>query len=98
MLERTGAKLSHLCERYLPDPFVFAIILTFFTLGLGCIFTDNHVFQMIEYWNQGFLSLLAFAMQMCLILVTGYALALTAPIQKSIGLLSKNSSKYSPGS
>ena len=61
----------------MPDPFLFAILLTFLTLILGVIFTDNGPFAMLKHWNKGFWTLLTFSMQMCLILVTGYALATT---------------------
>lgn len=39
---------------------------------------------MIKYWNQGFWALLSFGMQMCLILVTGHALATSPIVRKGI--------------
>jgi len=61
---------------------IFAILLTMLTYILGLIFTHSGPFQMIVYWYKGFWTLLAFGMQMCIILVTGYALATTPALQK----------------
>jgi short-chain fatty acids transporter len=68
----------------MPDPFLFAILLTFLTLILGVIFTDSGPFAMLKHWYKGFWELLTFAMQMCLILVTGYALATTKAVRRGI--------------
>lgn len=82
MLEKLGDYLSDWARKYMPDPMIFAILLTILTYILGLIFTKTSWFGMILYWYKGFWVLLKFGMQMCVILVTGYALATTAPIQK----------------
>jgi short-chain fatty acids transporter len=82
-----GDYFSRWAEKYMPDPFLFAILLTFLTFILGLIFTDNGPFNMLKHWNKGFWSLLTFSMQMCLILVTGYALATTKVIRRAIDAL-----------
>ncbi len=87
MIRRMGDYFSNWAEKYMPDPFLFAVILTFLTLILGVIFTDSSFFDMFKHWNKGFWTLLQFSMQMCLILVTGYALATTKPVRKGIDLL-----------
>jgi short-chain fatty acids transporter len=51
---------------------------------LGIIFTENSLFDMFKHWHKGFWTLLTFSMQMCLILVTGYALATTTLVRKVI--------------
>ena len=38
---------NRLMQRYLPDPFLFVVILTFVVLGLGLIFTDSTVINMV---------------------------------------------------
>lgn len=81
MIKRMGDYFSDWARRYMPDPFIFAILLTFLTFIMGIIFTPNGPFKMILYWYKGFWNLLTFAMQMCLILVTGYALATTGVVQ-----------------
>ncbi len=82
MLERMGNYFSRWAHKYMPDPMIFAILLTILTYILGLIFTKTTWFQMILDWYKGFWVLLKFGMQMCVILVTGYALATTAPVQK----------------
>jgi short-chain fatty acids transporter len=87
MIRRMGSYFSRWADKYMPDPFLFAILLTFLTLILGVIFTDSGPFAMLKHWNKGFWELLTFAMQMCLILVTGYALATTKAVRRAIEAL-----------
>ncbi len=82
MLERMGNYFSGWAHKYMPDPMIFAILLTILTYVLGLIFTKTTWFGMILDWYKGFWVLLKFGMQMCVILVTGYALATTVPVQK----------------
>jgi short-chain fatty acids transporter len=76
-----GAAFDKWARKWMPDPMLFAIILTFLTYLLGLIFTKTGPFEMVKYWYDGFWTLLSFGMQMCLILVTGHALA-TSPIMR----------------
>ncbi|WP_134703029.1 short-chain fatty acid transporter [Ammoniphilus sp. YIM 78166] len=71
----TQASVS-LVNRFLPDPFLFAVILTVVVFGFG-LFAGNTPIQMVQFWGEDFWNLLAFSMQMLLILVTGYTLAKT---------------------
>lgn len=87
MVRRIGDYFSRWADKYMPDPFLFAILLTFLTMILGIIFTDNGFFSMLKHWNKGFWTLLTFSMQMCLILVTGYALATTKAVRRAIEAL-----------
>lgn len=76
-----------LVEKYLPDPYIFAIILTFVVVIASMLLTKTTVIGVVQAWYGGFWSLLAFAMQMALILVTGTILA-TAPLfKKGLGYL-----------
>jgi len=68
-----------LVNKYLPSPFVFSIILTFIALIAGMLLTGQNVLEMAGHWGNSLWSLHSFAMQMALILVTGYAFA-NAPI------------------
>jgi short-chain fatty acids transporter len=73
----------------IPSPFALAIGLTFVTFILTWIFTDSEssesprLFELANYWSMGFWELLEFSMQMSLILILGYALAIT-PIANKI--------------
>lgn len=86
---------NRLMQRYLPDPFLFVIILTFVVFGLGLIFTDNGPYQMAQHWGGGFWSLLTFSMQMVLVLVTGHVLASSNIFKRGLGALA--SLAKSPG-
>jgi len=79
-----GDSFSRWAGKYIPDPFLFAILLTFVTFVMGMVFADQGPLKMLEFWHQGFWELLKFAMQMCIILVTGYALATTRPVRAII--------------
>ncbi|MEN2467189.1 short-chain fatty acid transporter [Ornithinibacillus sp. FSL M8-0202] len=80
---------DRMVRRYLPDAFLFAIILTFVVFILGMIFTGSSPVNMVEYWGGGFWGLLEFAMQMSLIVVTGYILANSPIVKKLLGRISK---------
>ncbi len=66
---------TSLVQKYLPDPFIFAILLSIIIFVLSVIFTPYNVISLIDMWGNGFWSLLAFTMQMVLVVVTGHALA-----------------------
>ncbi|MCT4595213.1 MAG: TIGR00366 family protein [Anaeromicrobium sp.] len=86
-------KLTKFCvglvQRYLPDPFLFAVILTLLVLGLGMVTTDQGFMPMINHWSNGFWKLLAFSMQMSLVLVTGHTLANAPLIKKGLKSLAR---------
>ncbi|MDW7613754.1 short-chain fatty acid transporter [Peribacillus simplex] len=89
------AFFNRVMQRYLPDPFIFVIILTFVVFGLGLIFTDSGPYQMAQHWGNGFWGLLLFAMQMVLVLVTGHVLASSRIFKRGLGALA--SMAKSPG-
>lgn len=76
-----------LVEKYLPDPFIFAIILTFLVVVISMIVTRTTPIGIVEAWYGGFWNLLAFSMQMALILVTGTILATAPAFKKVLGKL-----------
>ncbi|MGX1194297.1 short-chain fatty acid transporter [Metabacillus sp. SLBN-84] len=86
---------NRLMQRYLPDPYLFVIILTLAVFALGLIFTPSTPLQMVEFWGGGFWGLLSFAMQMVLVLVTGHVLA-SSPLFKK-GLSAMASAAKTPG-
>ncbi|WP_135852354.1 short-chain fatty acid transporter [Halorussus salinus] len=85
-IQRLGARISEHVERWMPSPFLFAIILSYVVFG-GGLSLGNGPAEMVGFWYDGFWSLLTFAMQMVLILVTGYALAYHPWVQRAIGWL-----------
>ena len=83
-MEVIGHRISENVQKWLPNPFLFAIILTFIAYIMGITIARQGPMQMIKHWHSGFWNLLTFAMQMVLILVTGYVLAYHAYTQKII--------------
>ncbi|TMN21424.1 short-chain fatty acid transporter [Lentibacillus cibarius] len=79
---------DRMVQRYLPDAFLFAIILTVIVFFLGMGVTGSTPVEMVEYWGTGFWDLLAFAMQMSLIVVTGYILASTPVVRTMLQKIS----------
>ncbi len=67
----------YVMNKYLPDPFIFAIVLTIITFIGGLTLTGQSPMQMVLHWAgpKGFFGLLAFTMQMVLVLVLGSAMA-----------------------
>lgn len=87
---------NRLMERYLPDPYIFVAILTLIVFLLGIGLTDSGPLDMVTYWGDGFWGLLAFTMQMVVVLLAGHVLASSPPIKR---LLNKMAGiAKSPGS
>ncbi|HCL85577.1 MAG TPA: short-chain fatty acid transporter [Comamonadaceae bacterium] len=78
-MTKITAFFTELMRRYLPDPFVFAIMLTLLTMALAFGVESRPIDAVVQDWGKGFWSLLAFTTQMAVILVMGYVLA-AAPI------------------
>jgi short-chain fatty acids transporter len=76
-------------QRYLPDPFIFAAILTFLVFILGLTLTGQGPVAMVKHWGNGVWSLLGFSMQMALVLVLGHALANAPSFKKILVALAK---------
>lgn len=73
---------TYVMRHYLPDAYLFAILLTFLSAILALIFTKAGFFQLISAWGDGVYGVVAFSMQMILILVTGHCLALTPAVNR----------------
>lgn len=82
----TNACVS-LVQKWLPDALLFAIILTIICLLASWGFTGQDPVAMIKHWGNGFWGLLAFTMQMAMVVVTGYVLADTKPVGKFLDKL-----------
>ena len=83
MLNRASKPLVRLVERYLPDPYIFVLILTLVAAVAAMLVEGQSPVAVLDMWGKGFWGLLAFSMQMLLVLVTGFMLAST-PLVKNI--------------
>lgn len=80
VLARGTAFFVYLFERIMPDPYVFAVILTILAALLAFLLApDASPKNVISAWYEGVFQIFTFAFQMVLMLVTGYALA-SAPV------------------
>ena len=75
-------------QKFLPDAYIFAVILTIIVFVASMIFTKQGFIGLVGHWGKGVWSLLAFSMQMVLVLVTGHVLALSPPFKKLLDHLS----------
>jgi len=73
-----------LVQRFLPDAFVFCIILTIVVFIAAMPVAGMNPIEVANAWGSGVWGLLAFAMQMALVLVLGSALANAPAIKKLI--------------
>ena len=91
MISTLGLRISAGFRRTAPDPFVLAVLLTLVTLVLVLVRTDLTFDGAVNAWagTEGVWSagLLKFGMQMCLILVTGHALASSPPVSTGLDWL-----------
>ena len=76
-----------LVQRWMPEPFLFAIILTFIAALLAMPICRQTPVEVVANWGGGVWGLLSFAMQMALVLVTGSALASAPALKKAIASL-----------
>ena len=73
-----------LVQEYLPDAYILAAVLSMIVFFAGIFIAGKTPIQMVQYWGDGYPSLFNFGMQMVMVLLTGYILALTAPLQKAL--------------
>jgi len=89
MLTKIGERFTDLFKKNMPDSFVFAIILTFLVAIISKLSLDASFIQIIDSWYKGFWMLLEFGMQMVLLIVTGYTIAISPFMKNQIDKLTK---------
>ena len=88
LLNQITAFFVYLFERITPDPYIFAVVLTIATALLAAtIAPKGSLPEILGGWYAGLFDILAFAFQMVLILVTGYALSNSPPIRRFLDWL-----------
>ncbi len=84
MLNRLAGFFVRVVERWMPDPFLFCVILTALCYALGLWLTPTAPVELVAQWYNGLWQILPFAMQMILILLTGYTLASSGPVRRGL--------------
>jgi len=87
LISSLSSSLTSFSQKFIPNSFVIALILTVFTFALALIFTNFGLFSLIQFWGNGFWELLSFAMQMCLIIFTGYIVAVSPLVSRFLNFL-----------
>ncbi len=87
MLAKFGETSTKLFEKYMPNAFVFAMLLTIITGLIAFVWLGAKPMEIVTGWYDGFYSLLEFGMQIVLIIITGFAIALSPLVNKGIDKL-----------
>ena len=83
-VQKLGEAIADRVERWMPSPFLFAILLTY-VAAIAAFFSEGSgITEIAQSWYGGFWALLQFAMQMVLILVTANVVAYHPRVRKGI--------------
>lgn len=78
---------TRICEAWLPDAFVFSLILTLLVYFASLFLTSHSPLALVEFWSRDFWTLNGFAMQMVFVLLTGHLLATTPVVQRILSAI-----------
>ena len=89
MISKLGKIFTDLFIKYMPSAYVFALLLTLFTGLMAFIWTDASFMNVLSGWYDGFWSLLAFGMQIILVIVTAASIAQSETVKKGINWIAR---------
>jgi short-chain fatty acids transporter len=85
LLGQITAFFVYLFENIMPDPYVFAVLLTFLGALMAWKFAPNATpASIVAAWYAGVFTIFTFAFQMVIMLVAGYALATSPFVHKAL--------------
>jgi short-chain fatty acids transporter len=87
MLGRLAIRLSTWAERYIPGALTIAVLLTLVTMVSAGVVTGASPLQVVRAWGDGFWVLIPFAMQMVLVVVSGFLVASAPPVDRLMARL-----------
>ncbi len=87
MITKLGERFTDLFRKNMPDAFVFALVLTLVTGLVAFFWIGASPLKIVQSWYDGFWTLLEFGMQMVLLIITGYSIALSPFVEKGIDRL-----------
>ena len=97
MIKASAEFFSRIMQRWLPDTFVIAIILTAVVFLAGMFSQGQGIGAMADHWGNGVWKLLGFSMQMVLILVLGTVLAMSRPVKVALRAIAQIASTPAQG-
>jgi len=90
-----SAPFVALMQRWMPNAFIFAALLTILTFVICIFLTEASAGEIIDAWGNGFWNLIAFTTQIAMTLITGYALAHTPAAHRLLNGIAKLASSPS---
>jgi short-chain fatty acids transporter len=81
---RLALALTDWTERWIPDAFIFALLATVIVVAAALLLTPSTAGQVVDAWGRGFWDLIAFTLQMALVIITGHVLATSPPMMKMV--------------
>ena len=97
MIKASAEFFSRIMQRWLPDTFVIAIILTAVVFLAGMFSQGQGIGAMADHWGNGVWKLLGFSLQMVLILVLGTVLAMSRPVKVALRAIAQIASTPAQG-
>ncbi|RXZ33827.1 short-chain fatty acid transporter [Oxalobacteraceae bacterium CAVE-383] len=85
-LERMAARVTQWSERWFPDAYIFAAIAVI-VVAIGALLAGAPVKNVGLAFGDGFWSLIPFTMQMAIVAMSGYIVAVSPPASRAIGWL-----------
>lgn len=89
LLERVAEGLTRWSIRWIPNSFIIACLLTLIVFAAALALTESSAFAIVGFWGDGFWSLLSFGMQMCLIVFTGYIVAVSPAVRRVLRAIAR---------
>ena len=87
LLPRLADVLARVSTRWVPDSFSIACLLTFLTVALALLVGGAGPMQVVDAWGKGFWELLAFSMQIAVVIFAGYLVAVSPPVTRLLNAL-----------
>lgn len=88
VLDSATSRLTTIVQRHMPESFVVAVGLTVFIMSLAMVVEGATPLEVIQLYGGAFWDLLAFSMQIAMLLLTGYILANTPLVDRGLTALS----------
>jgi short-chain fatty acids transporter len=78
-LDRASARIVHFSERWFPDAYVFVLIAVI-VIAVGAIVHGGSPLAVSQAFGNGFWNLIPFTMQMAIVAIAGYVMAMSPPV------------------
>ncbi|MEU9957851.1 TIGR00366 family protein [Streptomyces sp. NPDC050982] len=99
-LARMALRFTAFTEKWLPDALGFVLVGTFAVFALGLVTGEKLLgtpsdptattgYGLVDAWGQGFWSLITFTLQMAMIIIGGYAVAVSPPVGRLIARIAR---------